>query len=88
MGALACLALFASSPSWAEPSKRQEALGACSAQAREQSLSDEAYAQFMRGCLKRPAGAKEPAFAASNAVKASTRTVRAPALTQPASASK
>lgn len=82
------LALAAAGHSWAEPSKRQQILGNCSKQAKEKSLADDAYAQFMRDCLKRPDGVKPQTYAASNEQKVAPGTVLRPALVQPARTSK
>ena len=48
---------------------RQETLQACTRQATDQALSGDAYAEFMRSCLKAPRDAKPPVYAASAAAK-------------------
>ena len=66
---------------------RQEVLQTCAKQAKDKDLAGDAYADFMRNCLKPPEGYKAPAF--DNAQPSASRGSSAlqPALTQPAPAS-
>lgn len=76
---LGCLALSAFADNY-----RQETLQTCTRQASDQSLTGDAYAEFMRGCLKAPRDAKPPVYAASAASRiAPWQTIR-PAMVQPA----
>lgn len=76
LGGLA-LAAFASN-------YRQETLQACTRQATDQALSGDAYAEFMRGCLKAPRDAKPPVYAASAASQVAPGQAIRPAMVQPA----
>lgn len=66
---------------------RQDVLHACAKQAKDKDLAGDAYAEFMRNCLKPPEGYKAPAF--DNAQPSASRGSSAlqPALTQPVPAS-
>lgn len=44
---------------------RQEALQTCAREAQVKELTGDAYAEFMRACLKPPAGYKPPVFDAA-----------------------
>ncbi|WP_290903019.1 PsiF family protein [Aquabacterium sp.] len=63
---------------------RQETLQTCTRQATDQSLSGDAYAEFMRGCLKAPRDAKPPVYAASAASRIAPGQAIRPAMVQPA----
>lgn len=63
---------------------RQETLQACTRQATDQALSGDAYAEFMRSCLKAPRDAKPPVYAASAAAKLAPGQAVRPAMVQPA----
>lgn len=49
---------------------RKEVLQSCARQAKDQSLTGDGYAAFMRDCLKMPEDAKPQAFASSEPQKA------------------
>lgn len=76
---LGCLALSAFADNY-----RQETLQTCTRQATDQSLAGDAYAQFMRGCLKAPRDAKPPVYAASAASQIAPGQAIRPAMVQPA----
>jgi hypothetical protein len=65
---------------------RQEVLQACAQQAKDKALAGDAYAEFMRACLKPPEGYKAPVFDAAQPPQAGNpaRTLQ-PALTSSAS---
>lgn len=67
---------------------RQEVLRSCAQQSRDQSLTGDEHANFMRGCLKAPDDAKPPAFASSGPQKLAPGQVIRPVMVQPAKADK
>jgi hypothetical protein len=72
IGWLVCL-LAVSLPhqAWSKDKEaRRAVLQSCAQQAKDQSLTGDTHAAFMRDCLKMPADAKPPAFASSEPQKA------------------
>ena len=63
---------------------RQEILQACAQQAKSKDLVGDAYAEFMRACLKPPEGYKAPTFDNAQPPAGSSPRILQPALTQPA----
>lgn len=83
---LLLLASVSVSPAWAKEARketRREILASCVAQAKDKSLVGDAYAEYMRGCLKKPDDAKEQAYAASEPQKVTSGTKVQPDMVQP-----
>lgn len=64
---------------------RQEVLQACAQQANDKALAGDAYAEFMRACLKPPEGYKAPVFDAAQPQAGNPARTLQPALTSSAS---
>jgi hypothetical protein len=78
---LACMGLIQTAQA---RESRQEVLQTCAKQAKDKELAGDAYADFMRACLKPPEGYKAPVFDAAQPQPAGSSRNLQPALTQPA----